>query len=373
MNKKDNKGFTLIEIIISMAILSIVIFISYNMINNMNHMFNKQLNTTNSQISANDLNRFLSRDIQYSVNIEGPIFSKNKSDGSKYTLNNISKNDEVNYQYKITTNKNKEIVYLINIINGKYSICRTDYNGISLEFIDEDKIVEDGDNLKAPLVIEQSLNDKLLYLVNLQCIDKKVNGYSFKVAARYQLQNGNQDNSSGNINGNQEGTESPDESFGSISNKDLVFEYEKLYKFNYNENYNWKHTVTLNLDQASSNSNEKESTPKFSNLFVIRRYGDKIEAYTSDWSSGFISSTNSKVTEIKGFRLKFQDGIKMKNIKFMDKSNYEDLNDSSKVYTFKLDNNIQNIEYGELLTGYVEIEENSDIGDIYKIEIEFIY
>lgn len=371
MRKKFNRGFTLIELIISMAILNIVIFFSYNMINNINTMFDTQLYTTNHQVSTNNLNKFLSRDIQYSVNVEGPIFSTNKSDGSEYTLNNIDKNDEVNYEYKITTNQNKEVVYIVSIKDGKYSICRYDYNGVSLEFVDNYKLIEDGNNLKAPLVIEQSLNNELLYYVNLQSMDKKNNEYSFQVTSRYQSGSISGDSDSGIIGGNGEGTESSGESEGTISNKNLVFEYKKLYKFDYSESYNWEHKVTFNLDETKSNSAEKSNSSLFSDEFAIIRYGEKINAYTSSWWSANVEITNSKVKQIKGFKLKFEDGIEMKNINFMGKY-YGNLSESNKEYIFSNDS-IQNQECTTLLSGNVEIEESSKMGDTYTIEIEFIY
>ena len=388
MKKKCIRGFTLIELIISMAILTIVIFTSYSMINNINFMFSKQLNTTNNQVSANDLNKYLSRDIQYSVNINGPIFLTNKSDGSKYTLNNIDKNDEVNYEYKITTNENKEVVYIVSIKHGKYSIYRNDYNGVSLNFIDNNKLIEEGNNLKAPLVIEESSENELLYAVNLNSMDKKYNEYSFQVASRHQSgsisgnigsDNGGDNQGSnespgspGGTGGNQGSTENPDGSGSTISNKNLVFEYKKLNKNSYNEDYQWEHKVTFNLNGTKSNTSHNANKSLFSDTFVIRRYGEEIQAYNLKDFSGYVSTNDTIVKNIKGFRLKFDDGIKIKNIKFMSQGSYEDLDNSNKVYTFKLDNNIQNIGYGELLTGCVDIED-SKLGDIYKIEIEFIY
>ena len=355
-----------------MSILTIVIFISYRLINDVNFMFGRQLNTTKSQLSVNDLSKYLSRDIQYSINIEGPIFSKNKSDGSEYKLNNIDNSDEVNYEYKITTNENKELVYLVSIKDGKYSIYRKDYNGVSLDFIANDKLVEDGNNLKAPLVIKQISDNKLIYTVNLQSTDKKNDEYSFQVASRYQSGTISGDIDLGN-SGNGVSTEKPDELEGTISNKNLEFQYKKLYKLSYSEDYNWEHKVIFNLDEIKPNEGEKPNGNKFLDEFAIRRYGETMNAYTSSWCSANVEITNSKVKEIKGFRLKFKDGIIIKNIKFMGKDYSEELNDSKKVYTFKLDENTQNVEYGNLLTGNVEIEENSKIGDTYTIEIEFIY
>lgn len=381
MRKECNRGFTLIELIISMAILTIVIFISYSMINNINPMFGTQLNTTNHQVSINNLNKFLSRDIQYSINVEGPIFSKTRLDGSEYTLNNIDKNDEVNYEYKITTTQNEEVTYLITIKNGKYSIYRN-YNGTSLDFIDNDKLSEDGNNLKAPLVIEQSSDNELLYYVNLQSMDKKNNEYSFKVTSRHQSGSVNGDNDSGSISGdsdsgNMDGNEGSSGNInesGNISlDQGLVFEYKKLDKVSYSNNYNWEHKIKFKLDELNEVTAMKENTPLFSDAFAIVRYGEYLRSYTSSWHSPNIEITKSIVKEIKGFRLKFEDGIKIKNVNFMGQYYYGDLNESNKEYTFKLDNNMQNQEYGELLSGNVEIEENSKQGDIYTIEIEFIY
>lgn len=342
-----------------------VIFIGYRIINNSNIMFSTQLSTTNQQVSANDLNKFLSRDIQYSINIKGPIFSKYKEDGSQYTLYNIKNNEEVDYEYNITTNENEEISYIVSIKDGKYSISRIDGNEVSLDFIYNEKLIEEGNNLKAPLVIEQSLDNELLYYVNLESMNKKNNKYSFQVASRYQL-----DSINGGSNSENEGSsEDTDKSEGVISNKNLIFEYKKLD----NVNYNWEHKVKLNLDEFKEASEIKANTYVFSDSFAIVRYGEYIKAYTSSWHSPNVELTKSIVKEIKGFRIKFEHGIKMKDVKFMNKHNYGNLNEINKEYIFKLTDDMENEEYGELLSGSVEIEENSKPGDIYTIEIEFIY
>ena len=140
-------------------------FIGYKIINGSNLMFKSQLNTTNNQVSINDFNKYISKDIQNSISVKGPTFSKLKSDGSEYTLNNIEKDDEIEYIYTIETKKNGNVRYIVSIKDNRYSISRKDLNNVTLNLIDNEKLSYEGNVLKAPLTIEsKSSNDKLYYI-----------------------------------------------------------------------------------------------------------------------------------------------------------------------------------------------------------------
>src|SRR5699024_12147855 len=106
---------------IAIAIFTIIMFIGYKIINGSNLMFKSQLNTTNNQVSINDFNKYISKDIQNSISVKGPTFSKLKSDGSEYTLNNIEKDDEIEYIYTIETKKNGNVRYIVSIKDNRYS------------------------------------------------------------------------------------------------------------------------------------------------------------------------------------------------------------------------------------------------------------
>lgn len=62
--KINNKGITLLEVIISMAILSVVLSIGYKVINGSEKVTDSQKHTTKGQISTNLINKYVSKDIE---------------------------------------------------------------------------------------------------------------------------------------------------------------------------------------------------------------------------------------------------------------------------------------------------------------------
>ena len=325
-------------------------FIGYKIINGSNLMFKSQLNTTNNQVSINDFNKYISKDIQNSISVKGPTFSKLKSDGSEYTLNNIEKDDEIEYIYTIETKKNGNVRYIVSIKDNRYSISRKDLNNVTLNLIDNEKLLYEGNVLNAPLTIEsKSGNDKLYYISLEYEGETNTEGkYNFEVASRYE-DNNTEDNT---------------------DNDGLIFKYTQKNKLEDNENYNWEYTIKGNLEGIQENTKTKGNTPIFSDSFLIRRYGETLQSYTSSWYEPGITFNNSKVKQIKGFTIKFDDGIIIKDLKLIGTDIKGGLIESDKEHTYIMS---ENREYGELLSGIVEIEGSANIGDTYNIVIKFLY
>lgn len=186
-NKNDNKGFTLIELIISMSILSIVLVMGYNIINKNNIFTNTQQDITNNQSIANLVNIYFSKDIEESKNISG-----------KETI------DKNIYRYTITK-ESETVEYKITLVNknGKeaYSLLRSDGKS-SVEIISNQIR-----NNEEPFLINPKINGtyevKISYSEN-----NKPKEYSFDIASRLSANNtgsgsgsGGEDEDNGNNSG----------------------------------------------------------------------------------------------------------------------------------------------------------------------------
>lgn len=102
----NKKGFTLLEVIISISIITIIMLIGYKIINNnIKHTKNQSI-ITQGQQSANLINKYLNSDLEYSKKVSS---SSDGNDG---------------YMYKIETNDNRSIKYIVKKHNGKYSLTR---------------------------------------------------------------------------------------------------------------------------------------------------------------------------------------------------------------------------------------------------------
>lgn len=169
--RKDNRGFTLVELIIAMSIFSIVIFMGYRVINGSNKVSTAQMGIFKEQQGANLLNKYLTQDLESAKIIE---FENINSDG---TL--LRARDDIEYSYKISKHNDVKIAYTVKLGNhGKnvYSISRNDgKSDIELLTNQEYSVKEN----YAPLVILKKAEN--LYDVNISYND---NVYKFDVNSR---------------------------------------------------------------------------------------------------------------------------------------------------------------------------------------------
>lgn len=189
MNKKNNKGFTLVEVIIAISIFSIVIAMGYQVINRINTDMVKNKVTHENQISVNLINKYITKDLEKSINF-------NRDYSKKVTENEYSFVIEVS-NYKENNNDIKYIEYKVNLTNEKlnYNVTRRTYKGAYLleNKASEIMLIENQrtTNSDMPFVIERyeegtdSQGNKLYkdtYSVKLY--SGKGKRYSFDVSSR---------------------------------------------------------------------------------------------------------------------------------------------------------------------------------------------
>lgn len=171
MRKNNNKGFTLLELLISIFILTTVIFIGYNIINKSTTYIQNRKNIHEGQLAVNDINVYLTDDLEHaeSVTISSNYLDEINTSTNNSTEENGITNDSLkvafkeysgdklfDYSYNINYKKDEEniknITYKVEIIKDrndyKYSISRTEDNKIAIDFI-KDEVLRDGEQLKA--------------------------------------------------------------------------------------------------------------------------------------------------------------------------------------------------------------------------------
>ena len=134
MKKINNKGFTLLELIIAMSILTSVMFIGYNIFNKNSTLMHTQININKGQSNMNDINEYLTKDLEQTtsielkidgvvvadtkVNVEQKSTDKVLENAKQEIEDRLSKNNNFNYEYKLRLNdENKFSVYKVNIEN----------------------------------------------------------------------------------------------------------------------------------------------------------------------------------------------------------------------------------------------------------------
>ncbi len=134
MKKLNNKGITILELIISIFILTTVIFIGYKIINKSIITIKDQGNINKGQLTINDLNKYLTKDLEQATSIkltqedelepladtkiEGNQLSKEDSllDGIKKLIHNINELET-----------GTKLVYLYTIRDNEFNKLDDDY------------------------------------------------------------------------------------------------------------------------------------------------------------------------------------------------------------------------------------------------------
>ncbi|MDU7904806.1 MAG: type II secretion system protein, partial [Peptostreptococcaceae bacterium] len=163
--EKGSRGFTLIEVIIALAIISIVSFIGYQVINKTNALSKDQLLTSDMQNGVNNLKRYMTKELSSAKEVD--LFYSNKNVGSikdiksrkddydyiKKSINEITSNKKITYSYIIKFDNLDFVNYSISIYkkNNKvlYSLDRIDKK-VKLNFFHDQILDKD----LIPLIIE---------------------------------------------------------------------------------------------------------------------------------------------------------------------------------------------------------------------------
>lgn len=182
--KIKNRGFTLIEVIIAMAIMTSIIFIGYQVINKTDILRRDQILVSNIQNGTNNLKRYITKELKESKSVyvkygEKKIDLKKSDDVNnlyKSIQNEINNRDDIEYKYIINT-KDKEINYIVQVIKDRskkvYSIYRQEQKA-SFSLIEKQPL----SNNMIPLKITEKDS---LYDVQLNYIKDNTKVYSFDV------------------------------------------------------------------------------------------------------------------------------------------------------------------------------------------------
>lgn len=224
-NKSKNKGFTLLELVIAISIFTTIIFIGYRLINKYSTSVNEQSNITQNQLSINNLNKFITKDLEQAQGITLKCIEPNEAEVYSITNNEVGKDEdylenalkEIRDRHKIVSTKetnkltymytiNKldelqspsytiEMKYSKNSSDIEYSIYRSLTGDSNIE-IANNKVKKEGNLFPTPISITKS-NPYIVTIENKE--DKgKLNINEFQVVSRY-------------ISGKSEGSTKPEE------------------------------------------------------------------------------------------------------------------------------------------------------------------
>lgn len=395
MKKINNKGFTLLELIIAMSILTSVMFIGYNIFNKNSTLMHTQININKGQSNMNDINEYLTKDLEQTtsielkidgvvvadtkVNVEQKSTDKVLENAKQEIEDRLSKNNNFNYEYKLRLNdENKFSVYKVNIENKnksiRYTLSLTDKNGVKVDFVNKELLKEG----EVPFYI---IGDDP-YKVIMGYSDKKnnFNLHEFEVASRIK-----QDLVVGEITPNPPTVtpEEPDDNPPTVTpgepddnpsiepdstevNGDLIFEITKNPITGNTTQYNWEKIIKGNLIQTPIRG---EQGPE--NQFKDRQYHlhiakheNKVQPTFDGGGEGII---NNKFANIIGMKIKLEGDIKLKFENFYDTENNSILDNPQKVYEFNLPNTTYNI------SAKIEISTDVPLYNTSKIILDFIY
>lgn len=208
MKKLNNKGITILELIISIFILTTVIFIGYKIINKSTITIKDQGHINKGQLTINDLNKYLTKDLEQATSIkltqedelepladtkiEGDQLSKEDSllDGMKKLIHNIDELEtgtKLVYLYTIRDNEFNKldddyIKYIVEIERIKnyikYTVKRVNKQE-TIEFMNGKVIFKD--------ILPFSIVGNDPYKVNIGYEDKRNTNsqYEFEISSRY--------------------------------------------------------------------------------------------------------------------------------------------------------------------------------------------
>lgn len=229
MIKRHNKGFTLLELLISIFILTTVIFLGYRVINKSTIDIKNQGNINKGQLTINDMNEYLTKDLEQASSIALFLDDKKLVDTSieeqKNSLNNqqleaeftkylndtkssLLTNNKFTYSYRIRFKEDEEStndifsrIYSVEMIkdnkdNCRYSISREETNGISISFITNEILKEE----ELPFSVEG--NSPYEVSLGYNGKNNKFEKYKFTVASRlYAANTGNEGDGPGSGDG----------------------------------------------------------------------------------------------------------------------------------------------------------------------------
>ena len=344
MKKFNNKGFTLLELIVAISILTVIILVGYKIFNSYSILINTQVNVNKGQLNMNTINEYLTKDLEQTTSIELKIdkvvVADTKVDAEQKSTDKVLKSAKQKIEYRLNDNNNfhyeyklrfddesKFSIYKVNIEKNnkamKYTVSLTDEHGTKVDFINKELLREK----EVPFYI---IGDDP-YKVSMGYSDKKSNFnlYEFEVASRIK-----QDLVAGDIIP-QPPTEpdtsepsvkpdtpkppiEPDESEPSIkpptennpSNQlkgDLVFEFERTTETNVNM------TMEINVGDNPKKSEIRHTAN--SNHNVVALIKTDSQSRVDITGVGDFGSYDDKFKDIKGVDIKLVGNITVPKFK----------------------------------------------------------
>ena len=115
MKKINNKGFTLLELIIAMSILTSVMFIGYNIFNKNSTLMHTQININKGQSNMNDINEYLTKDLEQTTSIElkidGVVVADTKVNVEQKSTDKVLENAKQEIEDRLSKNNNFNYEY----------------------------------------------------------------------------------------------------------------------------------------------------------------------------------------------------------------------------------------------------------------------
>lgn len=155
--KNNEKGLTLLEVIIAVFILTIVLSISYKVFNGITSAVKKQQIITDAQVNINLINKYLNRDLENCKEL-----TKTGS-GNNYEYKIEMPDNVVKYEVSIETKKNTEVYSVTRIQNNTIDT----ENEVREEIIYNQPLVQNNKEMKeTPFKIEKQTG-KSIYTVSI--------------------------------------------------------------------------------------------------------------------------------------------------------------------------------------------------------------
>lgn len=178
MKIKNNKGLTLMELIIAIALVTVVLGIGYKVFDKVQVLPGKQASNSDIQNGMNRVRDFMSKELKYcksvkleykkgngvivqDINSASPTTENELEKAQKFILDEISKKNKYKYQYNIVNNHSNnsseedknQVEYLVETYsknNEKYfSVSKVDNEGVKMDMIYEQKY----DYGKLPIIV----------------------------------------------------------------------------------------------------------------------------------------------------------------------------------------------------------------------------
>lgn len=157
--KGDNRGFTLVEVIIAITIFTIIIGIGYTALNKMNLTTKEQQLTSTEQLNANLINKYLTKDLENCSKF-------NTISERKFIINEDT--DQIEYEVRTYLNEGKEF----------YDLNRTQ-SGNTIEVITKQPKLSN-----RPFFIEAKDISKGIYTVSMDSNKSASKKYEFDITSR---------------------------------------------------------------------------------------------------------------------------------------------------------------------------------------------